>query len=124
MDENKTNNEEEAPKPLPDNGEAPKASLDNEEDILRLLAISGVQLVNGYSATIVMKKASALLGGGGTLPQKLALGVAGYLLSGSLQKVLTKQALSEWARFETLYKSTKKGLKERLAETEDQQENE
>ena len=94
MDENKTNNEEEAPKPLPDNGEAPKPSLDNEESLLRLLAISGVQLVNGYSATIVMKKASALLGGGGTLPQKLALGVAGYLLSGSLQKVLTKQALS------------------------------
>ena len=123
MDENKTNNEEEAPKPSLDNGEAPKPSLDNEEGILRLLAISGVQLVNGYSATIVMKKASALLGGGGTLPQKLALGVAGYLLSGSLQKVLTKQALSELAVFETIYKSTKKGLKERLAETEDQQEN-
>ena len=122
MDENKTNNEE-TKKPSLDNEEDKKPSLDNEEDILRLLAISGVQLVNGYSATIVMKKASALLGGGGTLPQKLALGVAGYLLSGSLQKVLTKQALSEWARFETLYKSTKKGLKDRLAETEDQQEN-
>lgn len=122
MDENKTNNEEDK-KPSLDNEEGKKLSLDNEEDFLRLLAISGVQLVNGYSATIVMKKASALLGGGGTLPQKLALGVAGYLLSGSLQKVLTKQALSEWAFFETIYKSTKKGLKERLAETEDQQEN-